>query len=584
MPTFSEVREKYPQYKDLSDQQLAEGLHKKFYSDLPFEEFSAKVGYKAPEPFPDVYSGTGGYNPMLAKLGAASQTATAKLGLTPENTDNQLLNAAGPAEAALQAGTGMLALPFAGLTGLIAKDRTGKRSMADIIRDTQEAMTYQPRGGVGQGFSKVASAPGEAYSAGTTYLGEKTADVLGPAAGATVKTLGDIAPAMIGARGAALERPAPRRIGEYVSTKLDVPNTVELRAAKNAAYKAADDAGVVIKPESTQRAISIFKNVAESENLGKLPPDMAEAVKILSDRLDEGKPLSLKDADKVRQKINDAAQSQNAADRRLSALVKSDYDKYLDNLNAGDVLSGNSEAGLAILKKARELHGRLKRSEMLDEMDTLASLKAESNYTQSGHEHALRKQYESLTSRAIKGDEYLTPEQLAAVRRVAAPGISANMLRNISKLDPARGGMSQGLNTIVGGGLGGALGSAIGGPAGAGAGAIAGTAVLGVGANLASRAALRGTLGRVGGAREALVGRGMPSASQPAIGVPTPRFAATTGPLGATAARSPAAIRADIAALEKQAESVPIEQLRKEFERLQAELDAAQSAPGVLGR
>ena len=42
---FSQVRAQYPQYNDLSDQQLAEAIHQKYYSDLPFDEFSAKVGY-----------------------------------------------------------------------------------------------------------------------------------------------------------------------------------------------------------------------------------------------------------------------------------------------------------------------------------------------------------------------------------------------------------------------------------------------------------------------------------------------------------------------------------------------------------
>jgi hypothetical protein len=44
MPTMAEVREKYPQYQDLSDEQLAQGLHKKFYSDMPYEQFAQKVG------------------------------------------------------------------------------------------------------------------------------------------------------------------------------------------------------------------------------------------------------------------------------------------------------------------------------------------------------------------------------------------------------------------------------------------------------------------------------------------------------------------------------------------------------------
>lgn len=47
---FEDVRKKFPQYNDLSDEQLAQGLHKKYYADLPFDKFSEKIGYKKAQP------------------------------------------------------------------------------------------------------------------------------------------------------------------------------------------------------------------------------------------------------------------------------------------------------------------------------------------------------------------------------------------------------------------------------------------------------------------------------------------------------------------------------------------------------
>ena len=41
------IREKYPQYSDLSDEALVNGLHKKYYSDIPVNEFYGKVGFKS---------------------------------------------------------------------------------------------------------------------------------------------------------------------------------------------------------------------------------------------------------------------------------------------------------------------------------------------------------------------------------------------------------------------------------------------------------------------------------------------------------------------------------------------------------
>jgi hypothetical protein len=46
MQSIQEIRKKYPQYKDMSDQQLASALHKKYYSDIPENDFYQKVGIK----------------------------------------------------------------------------------------------------------------------------------------------------------------------------------------------------------------------------------------------------------------------------------------------------------------------------------------------------------------------------------------------------------------------------------------------------------------------------------------------------------------------------------------------------------
>lgn len=44
MANIAEIRQKYPQYSDLSDRQLADALHAKHYSDMPKADFDAKVG------------------------------------------------------------------------------------------------------------------------------------------------------------------------------------------------------------------------------------------------------------------------------------------------------------------------------------------------------------------------------------------------------------------------------------------------------------------------------------------------------------------------------------------------------------
>src|SRR3990167_957723 len=72
---IQEIRAKYPQYGDLSDDQLGKALHAKFYADMPFDDFAQKVGLsvkaKAESPITGAEELAG--NPLTRfALGAAS--------------------------------------------------------------------------------------------------------------------------------------------------------------------------------------------------------------------------------------------------------------------------------------------------------------------------------------------------------------------------------------------------------------------------------------------------------------------------------------------------------------------------------
>ena len=45
---IAQIRQKYPQYNDMSNEQLADSLYTKSYSDMPRSEFDKKIGYKEP--------------------------------------------------------------------------------------------------------------------------------------------------------------------------------------------------------------------------------------------------------------------------------------------------------------------------------------------------------------------------------------------------------------------------------------------------------------------------------------------------------------------------------------------------------
>src|SRR5688572_26904485 len=65
---ISEIREKFPMYKDVPDEKLVIGLHRKFYADMPFKEFHKNVQYDVA---PDPTEGMSGFKKAVAGYGQA---------------------------------------------------------------------------------------------------------------------------------------------------------------------------------------------------------------------------------------------------------------------------------------------------------------------------------------------------------------------------------------------------------------------------------------------------------------------------------------------------------------------------------
>lgn len=97
MATLAEIRAQYPQYDDLSDAKLADGLYQKFYSDIPREEFNSKIGLKPEktisERLSSTYDNAAPGGPLwLAKQfieGSAGAVQSSKQATTPDPTTEE---------------------------------------------------------------------------------------------------------------------------------------------------------------------------------------------------------------------------------------------------------------------------------------------------------------------------------------------------------------------------------------------------------------------------------------------------------------------------------------------------------------
>jgi hypothetical protein len=374
--------------------------------------------------------------------------------------------ALGTVEAIASLGTGAIAAPILGTAEAIALGKDPDETFAKY--------TYQPRTESGRAQLGIMGAV-------TRPLTESGADVaLAPLFAGESRVLaanpGKITPnarrtrvgtdpipaepapvAGPGAAGEAVATPAAQagKTGLARVSKEAIPTRAELAEAAKAAYKRADEAGVVVSANSLKGLKTRIVSMTKKEGIDKdLHPDSSAALKRITQADGD---LTLSELETLRKLSKDAQGSIKPADKRLAGMIVDELDEYIDNLGAADVVAGDAAKAKA-LKEARGLYSRAKKSELIEGMLQRAK-DASANFSGSGMENAVRREFISLAKNK-KQMRMFTSEEQAAIRRVAQGGRLDNAFRFIGKFAPTgvvSGVLSGGAGAYVGGPLGAAL-------------------------------------------------------------------------------------------------------------------------------
>lgn len=262
----------------------------------------------------------------------------------------------------------------------------------------------------------------------------------------------------------------------------DAPDTEALRRLGSDAFKKAEAAGVVVKPDAIGAQVDDIAAWAAKEGIDPtLHPGATAALKRLQDVVDD--PQSLDKIQTLRRVLGSAAQSQSTDERRIASGMISQLDDFVSSLTPEQTLAGNVGTVADDLTNARDFWSRMKKSEMIDNAFTKADMQA------SGVENGLRIQFRQLLNNA-KTRRNFSPEEIAAMEKVVKGDFTTNTLRRLGKLSAGTGQQGNMLNALTGTGLGAGVGATVGGPVGAaiGAGAVQG---LGYGSQKAAEALTR---------------------------------------------------------------------------------------------
>lgn len=247
------------------------------------------------------------------------------------------------------------------------------------------------------------------------------------------------------------------KIAGALNRKPAVMSMDELRSAKDAAYKAVDDAGVTFPASSFDDLVRGMTDEMQAANLS--PMRHPKAASMMEDIQNfGGSSPTLTQLDQLRQTIaRDVAGANDPAERFFGQKMIQNIDEFIDASGEG-----------ADISKARDLNARLSKSQKV--ADALYNAEIRTGATGSGGniDNASRQRVASLLLDKRKSRGF-TADEKKAMETIATGTKGQNAARLVGKLSPQGNGLMAAL------GIGGAMTNpALGIPALVGIGAKAG--------------------------------------------------------------------------------------------------------------
>jgi hypothetical protein len=229
-----------------------------------------------------------------------------------------------------------------------------------------------------------------------------------------------------------------------------VPTIDELNAAKNAAYQAADNAGVIFTPNAVNRVKGdIVSSLTKIGYDPALQPGAAPVVRRLLDL--DGQNVTFTGLDTLRKVANNGYipgnKSNNAA---VSSIVRA-IDDMTTNPRAADVLTGDATTAGKIIKNARDLAARSAKAEQVEYAVKSAANRAASTGSGGNADNATRQNIRKMLERG-RG---FTADEKAAMQQVIEGTTGQNALRLAGKLSPQGNGLMLALQAGAAGASGG---------------------------------------------------------------------------------------------------------------------------------
>lgn len=239
----------------------------------------------------------------------------------------------------------------------------------------------------------------------------------------------------------------------------NAPTTDELRAMGDAAYKAVDNAGVVIDPTAMRSAaddvISRMTNAGMDVGEGSLTPQSMRVATIIDNAADGARPVPFSELDLLRRKAGvPASNLANRGEAAVGSEAISALDDFVNNITPAQVTQGNADDLPKLINDARDVWAKMRRSQLIDD-----AIENADTYL-GGAASGVRNQFARIL-RNPKLNRGFSDAERKLMLRVVNGSIPEQLLNLVS------GGIGQ-LASVVGGTASGGVAGGLAGAAGAG--------------------------------------------------------------------------------------------------------------------
>lgn len=429
MADIKQLRAKYPQYNDMTDEDFADKFHAKFYSDMPVEQFDKKIGFERKSTIQKLAEGAGGIGLQIgsgALEGIASlpgipvELASLAKGIPLEGSNLEGWGAEGWKDFARR-----------NIGEISAPEPTG-----EVERMARKFGNFAGSGAVlGGAAAMVPSLTGFAGS----ELGRLTdqAGLTGGYGEVAGGVAGGIAPGLV--KGAATAGTGT------------APSIEKIKRVAGKLYNRSEKQGVIVaQPKAQQLAKGIETDLANFGYTPALQTRVTAALGELNKNVTSGN-VTLKGLDVFRRVARAVGNSLDDSEKAISRMMVEKVDDFIDNLQPNDLVSGQVGLGKATasLKLARDLWKRSAKSSLIEDALEAAQLRTGSTWSGGNINNAIRQELRKLLI-ANKRKNYFSKAEAKMIQKVVEGTATENTLRLIGKLSPE----GSGLMTVLG--LGGA--------------------------------------------------------------------------------------------------------------------------------